>query len=150
MRTKTSFLSTLMAVALSAALVTPATAQSVATAYSRSTVVDKAATADAPAIRTIAIYRFTASRILRLPTTITVADSAGQLVANFKLANVANPGPMSVDVMGNDIILQGETPRGLLTLVLYRQNAGDAPSDFIGYWSLGTEEHGDLRGRTTR
>ncbi len=146
MRNTTSFLSTLTAFALSAALVTPAAAQS----YSRSTVMDKAVSADAPAIRTIAIYKFTASRILRLPTTITVSDSAGQLVANYKLANVTDAGAMSVEVMGNDIILQGETPRGLLTLVLYRQNAADVPSDFVGYWSLGTEEHGDLRGRTTR
>jgi hypothetical protein len=84
-----------------------------------------------------------------MPTTITVSDSAGQLVANFKLPNVSQPGAMSVEVMGNDIILQGETPRGLLTLVLYRQNSGDVPSSFVGYWSLGNEEHGELRGRTT-
>ena len=144
MRTKTLFLS---ALALSAALASPAAAQSVASAYTRSTVVEAA---DAPVVRTIAIYRFAASRLLRLPTIITVADSAGQLVANFKLANASQSGPMSVDVMGNDIILQGETSRGLLTLVLYRQNAADSPSEFVGYWSLGNEEHGDLRGRTTR
>src|SRR6185369_16979670 len=93
----------------------------------------------------LAIYKFTASRILRLPTTITVADSAGQLIANFRLANASEVGAMSVDVMGNDIILQGETPRGLLTLVLYRANAADVPSSFIGYWSLGNDEHGELR-----
>ena len=142
MRTKTSFFS---AIALSAVLASPAAAQAVATNYVRP-VVEKS---DAPVIRTIAIYKFTASRILRLPTTITVADSAGQLVANFRLANTTEPGAMSVEVMGNDIILQGETPRGLLTLVLYRQNAADVPSSFVGYWSLGTEEHGELRGRTT-
>ncbi|MDB4890727.1 MAG: hypothetical protein JWL61_2582 [Gemmatimonadetes bacterium] len=146
MRTKTSFFA---ALALSAAFASPAAAQTVATAYTRSTVVEKAAPAEAPVIRTIAIYRFSASRILRLPTTITVSDSAGQLVANFKLPNESNPGVMSVEVMGNDIILQGETPRGLLTLVLYRQNAADVPSTFVGYWSLGDEERGELRGRTT-
>jgi hypothetical protein len=148
MRIKTSFLSPLTAAALCAALASPAAAQNVAADYVRSTI-ETAAPAEAPVIRTIAVYRFTASRILRLPTTITVADSAGQLIANFRLPNVANPGAMSVEVMGNDIILQGETPRGLLTLVLYRQNAADVPSDFVGYWSLGDVEHGDLRGRTT-
>ena len=148
MRIKTSFLSPLTAVALSAALVNPAAAQSVATAYVRPVVVEKTAPAEAPAIRTVAVYRFTASRILRLPTTIIVADSAGQLVANFRLPNVSQPGAMSVEVMGNDIILQGETPRGLLTLVLYRQNSAEIPSSFVGYWSLGNEEHGELRGRT--
>jgi len=142
MRTKLSFLS---AIALSAVLASPAAAQAVANNYVRP-VVEKT---DAPVIRTIAIYKFTASRILRLPTTITVADSAGQLIANFRLANASEVGAMSVDVMGNDIILQGETPRGLLTLVLYRANAADVPSSFIGYWSLGNEEHGELRGRTT-
>ena len=142
MRTKLSFLS---AIALSAVLASPAAAQAVANNYVRP-VVEKT---DAPVIRTIAIYKFTASRILRLPTTITVADSAGQLVANFRLHNVSEPGAMSVEVMGNDIILQGETPRGLLTLVLYRANAADVPSSFIGYWSLGNDEHGELRGRTT-
>ena len=142
MRTKLSFLS---AIALSAVLASPAAAQAVANNYVRP-VVEKT---DAPVIRTIAIYKFTASRILRLPTTITVADSAGQLIANFRLANASEVGAMSVDVMGNDIILQGETPRGLLTLVLYRANAADVPSSFIGYWSLGNDEHGELRGRTT-
>ena len=142
MRTKLSFLS---AIALSAVLASPAAAQAVANNYVRP-VVEKT---DAPVIRTIAIYKFTASRILRLPTTITVADSAGQLIANFRLANASEAGAMSVDVMGNDIILQGETPRGLLTLVLYRANAADVPSSFIGYWSLGNDEHGELRGRTT-
>lgn len=147
MRIKTSFLSPLTAVALCAALVNTAAAQSVASNYVRPAV-EKTGN-EAPAIRTVAVYRFTASRILRMPTTITVSDSAGQLVANFKLPNVSQPGAMSVEVMGNDIILQGETPRGLLTLVLYRQNSGDVPSSFVGYWSLGNEEHGELRGRTT-
>jgi hypothetical protein len=149
MRTKTSYLSSLTALALCAALASPVAAQNVASDYIRPAV-EKIATVEAPVVRTIAVYRFTASRILRLPTTITVADSAGQLVANFKLASVANPGAMSVEVMGNDLILQGETPSGLLTLVLYRQNAADVPSTFVGWWSLGNEEHGDLRGRTAR
>jgi hypothetical protein len=142
MRTKLSLLS---AIALSAVLASPADAQAVANNYVRP-VVEKT---DAPVIRTIAIYKFTASRFLRLPTTITVADSAGQLIANFRLANAPEAGAMSVDVMGNDIILQGETPRGLLTLVLYRANAADVPTSFIGYWSLGNDEHGELRGRAT-
>jgi hypothetical protein len=148
MRTKTLFLSPITAVALCAALASPAAAQNVASDYVRPAV--EAARVDAPVVRTIAVYKFTASRILRLPTTITVADSAGQLIANFRLANFANPGAMSVEVMGNDLVLQGETPSGLLTLVLYRQNAADVPSTFVGWWSLGNEEHGDLRGRTAR
>ena len=140
------FRSSLTAAALSAAIALPAAAQNVAPDYVRSVV---AVAADAPVIRTVAIYRFTASRLLRLPVTITVADSSGQLIANYRLPNAPHAEPMQVDVMGNDIILQGETKSGLLTLVLSRQNDGDSPSTFIGWWSVG-EEHGDLRGRTQR
>lgn len=147
MRTKTSFLSPLTAAALCAALVQPAAAQTVASNYVRP-VVEKI-NSDAPVVRTVAIYRFTASRILRLPVTITIADSAGTLVASYRMPNVVQPAPMQVDVMGDDLILQGETTRGLLTLVLSRQNDGETPSKFIGWWSLG-DEKGDLRGRASR
>jgi hypothetical protein len=147
MRTKTSFFSPLTAAALCAALVQPAAAQTVASNVVRPAV--EATTADAPVIRTVAIYRFTASRILRLPVTITIGDSAGTLIASYRMANVVRPSPMQVDVMGDDLILQGETTRGLLTLVLSRQNDGETPSKFIGWWSLG-DEHGDLRGRAQR
>jgi len=147
MRTKTSFFSSLTAAALCAALVQPAAAQTVVASNVRPAVETKAA--DAPVIRTVAIYRFTASRILRLPVTITIADSAGTLVANYRMPNILRPSPMQVDVMGDDLILQGETTRGLLTLVLSRQNDGETPSKFIGWWSLG-DEHGDLRGRAQR
>ncbi|MEO8334861.1 MAG: hypothetical protein ABI664_07805 [bacterium] len=146
MRSTTSIFS-LTALALGAAAFQPAIAQNATSELVRPVV---AVAADAPVIRTIAIYRFTASRILRLPVTITVADSSGQLIATYRLPNSPRPAPMQVDVLGNDIILQGETDRGLLTLVLSRQNDGNSPSSFIGWWSLGNDEHGDLRGRTQR
>ena len=147
MRTKTSFLSTLTAAALCAALIQPAAAQTVVASSVRPAVETKST--DAPVIRTVAIYRFTASRLLRLPVTITIGDSSGTLIASYRMPNVERPSSMQVDVMGDDLILQGETTRGLLTLVLSRQNDGDTPSKFIGWWSLG-DEHGDLRGRAQR
>jgi hypothetical protein len=146
LRIKTSFLSPLAAVALYATAALPAAAQNVATDYVRPAV---ATASDAPVIRPVAVYRFNASRLLRLPVMITVSDSSGQLIASYRLPNVTRPEPMVVDVMGNDIVLQGETRSGLLTLVLSRQNDGDSPSTFIGWWSL-DDESGDLRGRTAR
>jgi hypothetical protein len=144
MRITTLLRSPLTALALCAAVAAPASAQSVAADYVRPAV---ATASDAPVIRPVAVYRFNASRLLRLPVMITVSDSSGQLIANYRLPNVSRTEPMVVDVMGNDIVLQGETTSGLLTLVLSRQNDGDSPSTFIGWWSLG-EERGDLRGRT--
>jgi hypothetical protein len=146
MRITTSLRSPLTALALCAAVAAPAAAQNVAADYVRPAV---AIASEAPVIRPVAIYRFNASRLLRLPVMITVSDSSGQLIASYRLPNVSRPEPMVVDVLGNDIVLQGETMSGLLTLVLSRQNDGDSPSMFIGWWSLG-DERGDLRGRTAR
>ena len=55
---------------------------------------------------------------------------------------------MMVEVLGNDLVLQGNTPSGVLTLVLYGQSDG-ATAPLTGRWMLGTEQ-GELRGRVAR
>jgi hypothetical protein len=70
-------------------------------------------------------------------------------VASYRLARGRGTGPMMVDALATDLMLQGQTPAGLLTLLLYRQNNSDAEDTFVGRWSLG-EHGGELRGRTTR
>jgi hypothetical protein len=84
-----------------------------------------------------------------MPAQVTVADSAGALVAAFRLSGNRGAGPMTVDVLSNDLVLTGQTPSGMLTLVLYRQNDPEAAGAFVGSWSLGVHQ-GELRGQTTR
>lgn len=79
--------------------------------------------AAAAAVRPVATYQLLApTRTARLPEHITVADSAGALVAHFRLAGDRTAYPMLVVVMGSDLILQGETPAGILTLELVDAN----------------------------
>lgn len=143
MRSMLSFVT----VALCAAASSPAAAQHIAAAeYVRPVVVP--ATPSTDAIRTVAIYRFEASRVAGIPSHVTVADSAGTLIASFRLPGAREPRPMSVETLDSDLVLQGWTPSGVLTLVLHDQNDG-APSSLVGRWILGTHE-GELRGRAAR
>jgi hypothetical protein len=135
--------STLAAAVLFAATGRPAAAQQIAVAALARPVV----TVDA-APRTVAEYRFAAPRRTGLPAQMTVADSAGVLVASFRLAGERAWRPMTIAVFNTGLVLQGETPSGVLTLELYVQNEPMA-GDFVGRWHLG-EESGKLRGRTTR
>jgi hypothetical protein len=150
MRTMLSFLSPLATAALCAAAVSPAAAQhSAAPDHVRPVVQHAAVTVDAPLPRTVALYQFGASRAVGMPTQVTVADSAGRLVANFRLPRGGAARPMTVGVVDTDIMLQGETPSGVLTLVLYQQNDPDAAGAVVGRWSLG-DRQGELRGRAAR
>jgi len=97
--------------------------------------------------RVVAMYNFgTRRHAIALPLMVTVADSAGTLVANARIAGERDPVPMMVTVLESDLILQTETRDGILTLVLDQQARGDAPKVATGRWSLGTAE-GQLRVR---
>jgi ApbE superfamily uncharacterized protein (UPF0280 family) len=97
--------------------------------------------------RVVATYSFGARRhAIAFPMTVIVADSAGTLVANARIAGEREPLPMMVTVLESDLILQTETRDGILTLVLDKQAQGDAPKVAAGRWSLGTAE-GQLRAR---
>ncbi len=77
---------------------------------------------------------------------VTVADSAGTLVARAELAPAGQVLPMQVEAVGDDLMLQGQLPDGVLTLVFDRQVAGPEGRDVNGHWYLGRRE-GQLRGR---
>jgi hypothetical protein len=79
------------------------------------------------------------------PAQITVSDVGGELAARVRLVGESASRPMTVTVMDTDVVLQAETPRGLLTFVLRGQN--DDAAMLGGRWSLGTAA-GTLRART--
>lgn len=145
-----SILSPLAAAAVSVAALCPAAAQqAVAADHIRPAAHHAASTTDTVQLRTLAVYHFGASQLPGMPSRVTVADSAGELVATFRRPNTRESVPMVVDVVGTDITLHGATPAGVLTLVLYGQNDPDASSALLGRWMLG-DRQGELRGRTER
>jgi hypothetical protein len=56
---------------------------------------------------------------------------------------------MVVTVLDTDLVLQGETPSGVLTLQLFGQNDAATTDAVAGRWWLG-EQKGELRGRAVR
>jgi hypothetical protein len=80
------------------------------------------------------------------PRTIIVADSAGAILASVDMAGEARSIPMTVTVIETNLVLQGETRDGLLTLVLEKQNEGGNTKLTAGTWTLG-KNTGTLRGR---
>lgn len=80
------------------------------------------------------------------PRSVTVVDSAGTLVARVELGAEQKSVPMTVTVIERNLVLQGETPDGVLTLVLDRQNEGGETRLASGTWTLGNAQ-GQLRGR---
>jgi hypothetical protein len=150
MRNSLSLLSSLAITTLCAAAMSPAGAQrATAPDYVRPVVERADVTADAPFLRTLAVYKFTSPRETGMPAEVTLADSTGQLVASFRLPGARNASPMMVDVLDTDLVLQGETPAGLLTLVLYRQATADVAGSFIGRYTL-AGLRGELRGGALR
>jgi hypothetical protein len=144
MRIKLSSVSTLAVVALCLGLGRPAGAQLAAVSNDAAPVVSRAAL-DINAPRPVAQYRFRVPHQFGLPWTVTVADSAGELVASFRLPNERESRPMLLVVIDTALVLQGETPSGVLTIQLYGQTAPGS-STFAGRWKLGPDE-GRLRGR---
>lgn len=131
MSPRTILASTIAAAAL-AVIATPAAAQ-------------QSRTAQAP--RVVARYDFgVARRAITLPSTITVADSAGTLVASARVAGAREPIPMLVHVIESDLVLEAATPDGILTVVLDKQADGAVTSAAAGRWALGKLE-GNLRTR---
>jgi hypothetical protein len=107
-----------------------------------------AATA-APVARPVATFRFDAGSDPRLPARVTLASAAGELVASYQARGDARTRPMTVAVLGTDLVLQGDTPSGVLTLRLEGQNDAAAGVPVTGRWWLGRET-GALRGRPAR
>lgn len=149
MRVIRSILAPLAVLALSASG-RPASAQQAATADNvRPAMGAVRENADTVRLRTLAVYHFTASSISGLPSQVTVADSAGALVATFRRAGTSTVTPMLVDVLDTDITLHGATPSGVLTLVLFGQNDPTITDALIGRWTLG-DRQGVLRGYAER
>lgn len=135
------------ALAVAAALLStarPAAAQAAQPTVRRADVVA------APAARTLAVYQLGTggAALPDLPVRVTVADSAGTLVARYRADGAAREASMTVTVMDTDLVLQAETPSGLLTLLLERQNDA-APRELTGRWWLGADG-GALRARGAR
>jgi hypothetical protein len=99
--------------------------------------------------RTLATYRFTGARDAAMPTQVTIADSAGVIVASFRLPGDRAARPMAVDLTEADLVLQGETPAGVLTLRFYQRGDAAAAGLVAGRWWLGAQD-GTLRGRVIR
>jgi len=100
--------------------------------------------------RIVATYDFRNSqRDLLLPSVVTVTDSAGTIVAKATIAGERGEIPLTVTILDSDLVLQGQTNSGVLTLVLGRQNEGDSTKVSSGRWILGNVE-GTLRGRIKR
>ena len=96
--------------------------------------------------REVAKYRIIGVRGEGLPAEVTIADSAGQLTANYRLPGQRVAEPMMVTVMDQDIVLQAETDKGVLTLQLYGVNDQPVGGAVTGRWILAGRS-GELRGR---
>lgn len=100
--------------------------------------------------RVLVTYGFrNVSTNMAFPSRVTVADSAGTIVASATLEGQPKPLPMTVTILNSDLVLQGETPDGVLTLQFNRQNEGDETIPLNGRWMMGKVE-GPLRGRIAK
>jgi hypothetical protein len=149
MRILRSFCSPLVIAALGFAAARPAAAQRAATPEYVRLIVNAAAPADPAIVRTVAVYRFSGARNLDMPTRVTVADSAGELVASYQLSGNRGVGPMTIAIRDTALVLRSETRKGLLTLVLYNPETAQVSGAIVGYWTLG-EYQGELRGLAAR
>jgi hypothetical protein len=147
MRPILSLVSPLAAAVLTVAAIRPAAAQQAVSPDHARPVVEYAAPASKAVSRALASYRFVVQRDAGLPAEVTVADSAGTLVASYRLPGDRAARPMVVTAFETDLVLQGESPSGVLTLHLYRANDPSARR-VDGEWSLGSR-HGTLHGRGT-
>jgi hypothetical protein len=132
--------------ALALAIVSaPAAAQDAAAAQVD---VRRADLAAAPVARTLVTYRLGGPVAPDFPTQVTVSDSGGTILARYRAGRAGAELPMAVTVMYTDLVLQAETPSGVLTVVLERQN-DTAAAELTGRWWLG-EARGTLRARVAR
>jgi hypothetical protein len=75
---------------------------------------------------------------------LTIADSAGKAFALFWPVGDNDGHTMNVTVKGTDLVLDAETPRGPVQIVLQRQ--GDR---ITGSWAMGADK-GPVQGRVER
>lgn len=95
--------------------------------------------------RVLATYDFgNRPRSIAFPRIVSVVDSAGTLTAKASIAGDAHEIPMTVTIMNSDLVLQGQTADGVLTLVLENQNDAEAKGGTTGKWILGNSR-GTLR-----
>ena len=100
--------------------------------------------------RVVATYTFADwQRDLTLPRQVIVADSAGTIVASAELPGTKRQIPLTVTILNADLMLQGSTADGVLTLVIERQNDGNGTRVASGRWMLGSAE-GTLRGTVVK
>jgi hypothetical protein len=147
MRTSLSLRSSLTIAAFCAAAGSPVAAQSAVAGNVRA-VVNASTSADDATPRTVAIYTFGPSPSVGVPSQVTVLDSAGTYLASFRLPGSSANREMAVDAHAGDLYLQGITPNGILTLVLYPSDTDDAGA-VIGRWQVGSGE-GELLRRAKR
>ncbi|MCU0627144.1 MAG: hypothetical protein MUF21_11770 [Gemmatimonadaceae bacterium] len=107
-----------------------------------------AATVKARAARVVGEYVVRHAR-REFPQSFTIADSAGRLIARYRMAGDAQPREMQVEVVGADLVLRAETADGPLMVVLDRQADGVAAgrTTFSGRWYFQGAE-GVLQGRS--
>ena len=145
MRIQHSLLQPLAAAALTAIAFSPVVAQGAAMREHSRPVVVVAKPADASAWRPVAIYLFQSPRNAGMPNRVTVADSSGQLAATFTLrgSNIARP--MFLEMRDDDLVLEGDTPSGPLTLTFPQRKDSDARSGIVGRWWLNGQQGELLR-----
>ena len=101
-------------------------------------------------VRTLAVYRLSTTGENHLPAQLSLADSAGVVLASVSFDDGRAPVPMEVTLREADLVVRGDTPAGRLTLWLDGQNENSAPTARLtGRWRLGSEQ-GALLGRTAR
>ena len=142
---RTAFLTGLLAAASAVSLGAAPTlgAQSLRSLDASSTAAPVAVARPVP--RVIARYTFDSpSGSAALPYLVLVADSAGTIIARASVRDQDQEIPLTVTVLDADLMLQGLTDNGLLTLVLDRQSLGDGSRIANGRWTLG-RDGGTLR-----
>jgi len=147
MRTLLSLRSSLTLAAFCAVAGSPVAAQSAVAGNVRA-VVNATSSGDVTIPRTVAIYNFGVARSAGMPTQVTVLDSVGTYLATFRLPGSSAVHEMAVDAIQGNLYLQGVTPSGVLTIVLYPSETEDAGA-VIGRWQVGASE-GELLRRTKR
>ena len=106
-----------------------------------------AAQSATPTTRPVATFRVaTYNHDRTMPAVVVVGDSAGQLVASYRLAKDQSEHRMGVFVYGEDLVVVGETEKGVLEMVFEKQAQHVAGGEVTGRWSRG-EQEGVLRGR---
>ena len=145
MRIQHSLLLPLAAAALTAIAFSPVAAQGAAMREHSRPIAVAAKPTDASAWRPVAIYLFQAPRTAGMPNQVTVADSSGQLAASFTLrgSNIAHP--MFLEWRDDDLVLEGDTPSGPLTLIFPQRKDSGARAGIIGRWSLNGQQGELLR-----